>query len=691
MKIYPLSSYNSPAFRLLAAAVALSSGVAMADVKLPAIISDHMVLEKTAKVPIWGKADPGEEVTVTLDGQTARAKAGPDGKWMTSLDLRNSAPGPFEMKVDGKNKLSLADVLVGEVWVASGQSNMEWNLANTLGAEEEIAQSANPMLRQFLVKKNATCDLQDDTEGKWVAASPQTSGGFSAAGYYFAKKLQNELKVPVGLVNTSWGGTPSEAWTSVEAIDSIPALKASRERDWKVVKEYPGKKKAFVEGMDRWTRENGREDKPVADAAAFAGMDVSTEGWVPVTLPGAVKAPGLPESGAVWLRKEIEITNTTGDFSLQLSIDGYDSVYWNGALIKRTTHKDFPGTGFVRRHGPYTIRPAALKKGKNILAIRLYEPVGPAKLTAPLMAGLFNLAGGWMAKAEYELPALDAQKLASAPQPPANPITPQNVAGCLFNGMVNPILPYAISGAIWYQGESNAGRAVQYRTAFPLMITDWRRQWNQGDFPFYFCQLANFLPKKTEPGDSAWAELREAQSMTLGLPNTGQAVLIDIGESVDIHPRNKKDVGERLALIALAKDYGKSIPFSGPVYDSMRIENGKAVLSFQSADGGLVAKALPDTYTVKSQSGETAPLVRNSPGSQLEGFAICGEDRKWVWADAKIDGNNVVVWSDNVPSPVAVRYAWAENPTCNLFNGASLPASPFRTDDFPPVTKDGKY
>lgn len=680
-----------PSFLPSALAAALSTGCLFADIKLPAIISNHMVLEKTAKVPIWGKADPGEEITVTLDGQTAKATTRPDGKWMTSLNLKDSAPGPFEMKIEGKNKLTLADVVVGEVWVASGQSNMEWSLANTTGAAEEIARSANPMLRQFLVKKNATCDVQDDTEGTWVTASPQTSGGFSAAGYYFAKKLQNELKVPVGLVHTSWGGTPSEAWTSVEAIDSIADLKTSRERDWAVVKGYPEKKKSFVEGMNRWTKENGREDKPTADPAAYAGMDVSTEGWIPVKIPGAVTAKGLPEAGVIWLRKEIEITNTAADFSLQFPIDGYDSIYWNGELVKQTTYQDFPGTGYVRRHGSYSIKPAALKKGRNILAIRLYEPVGPAKISAPMMAGSFNLIGEWQAKAEHEFPSLDAAKLAAAPQPPVNPVTPQNVASCLFNGMVNPILPYAIRGAIWYQGESNAGRAIQYRTAFPLLIADWRKQWNQGDFPFYFCQLANYMPKKPEPGDSAWAELREAQSMTLGLPNTGQAVLIDIGESVDIHPRNKKDVGERLALIALARDYGKSVPFSGPVYDSMKVANGKVVLSFKSTDGGLVAKALPDRYSVKSQSGETAPLVRNSPNSEMEGFAICGADRKWVWADAKISGNDVIVWSDNVSAPVAVRYAWAENPTCNLFNGAGLPASPFRTDDFPPVTKDGKY
>jgi sialate O-acetylesterase len=265
------------------------------------------------------------------------------------------------------------------------------------------------------------------------------------------------------------------------------------------------------------------------------------------------------------------------------------------------------------------------------------------------------------------------------------------VASFLFNGMVRPIIPYAIQGVIWYQGEENTSRAYQYRTAFPLLISDWRKQWNQGDFQFYFCQLPNHRPKASIPGESGWAELREAQSLALKLPNTGQAVTIDIGESGDIHPRNKKDVGERLALIALAKDYGKAIPFSGPVYDSMKVESGKAILSFLHTEGGLAAKPLPEKDLVKYLTNETAPLVRNSPNSELEGFAICGEERKWVWADAMIQGQNVIVWSDKVPSPVAVRYAWADNPTCNLVNSAGLPASPFRTDDFPPFTGNAKY
>jgi len=686
---------KTPFILRFAVAVAVSTSCAWADIKLPAIISDHMVLEKAAKVPIWGSADPGEEVTVSLNGIATTAKADAAGKWMLALNLKDSAPGPFEMTVAGKNKLTLSDVVIGEVWVASGQSNMQFILKNALGAETEMARPANPLLRQFAVKMNATSELKDDVEGKWVSASPETVGNFTAVGYFFAKMLQKGLNIPVGLIHTSVGGTPSEAWTSAEALDTVPDLKAARERLWAAVKDAPEKKKAFIDSMGVWTKENGRQDKPCADAAAYAGSDVSSGGWVAIKLPGEVTAPGLPQAGAVWLRKEINVPSApTEKFPLSLPIDGFDSVYWNGKLLKQTTFQDFEGLGSVRRKGPFDLPPEDVKVGKNILAIRLYEPISPVIFPAQYgvpRAGSISLAGEWLAKTEYEFPAIPAEKTALAPQPPANPPSLPSVASSLFNGMVRPLIPYAIRGVIWYQGEANTSRAYQYRTAFPLLISDWRKQWNQGDFPFYFCQLAIYRPKAPLPGESGWAELREAQSLALKLPNTGQAVTIDVGETGDIHPRNKKDVGERLALIALAKDHGKPIPFSGPVYDSMKVESGKAILSFLHTDGGLTAKPLPETDVVKSLTNETAPLVRNSPNSQLEGFAICGEDRKWVWADAKIDGNNVLVWSDKVPSPVAVRYAWADNLACNLINGSGLPASPFRTDDFPPVTLNGKY
>lgn len=681
-----------------AIAASVYTSCAWADVKLPAIISDHMVLEKAAKVSIWGSGDPGEEVTVSLNGIAATAKADAAGKWMLALNLKDSAPGPFEMTVAGKNKLTLSDVVIGEVWVASGQSNMQFMVREAIGAKGEMARPANPLLRQFAVKMNATSELMDDVQGKWVSASPATVGNFTAVGYFFAKMLQKELSVPVGLIHISVGGTPCESWTSAEALDSVPDLRATRERLWAAVKEAPEKKKAFIESMEAWTKENGREDKPCADAAAYTGPEISSDGWVAVKLPGAVTAPVLPQAGAVWLRKEINFPSApTEKFPISLPIDGFDSVYWNGRLLKQTTFRNFEGLGFVRRRGPFDIMPEDVKVGKNILAIRLYEPTRPAVFPADTggpragSGGSIKLEGEWLAKTEYEFPAIPAEKLAAAPQPLIIPPSPIHVASFLFNGMVRPIIPYAIRGVIWYQGEANTSRAYQYRTTFPLLISDWRKQWNQGDFPFYFCQLPIYRPKASMPGESGWAELREAQSLALKLPNVGQAVTIDVGETGNLHPRNKKDVGERLALIALAKDYGKAIPFSGPVYDSMKVESGKAILSFLHTDGGLTAKPLPETDVVSSLTNETATLVRNSPNSQLEGFAICGEDRNWTWSDAKIDGDNVIVWSDKVPSPLAVRYAWADNPTCNLTNGSGLPASPFRTDDFPPVTLKGRY
>lgn len=661
---------------------------AFAEVTLPAIFSDHMVLEKTAKVPFWGKADPGEKVTVTLGDKTATATAGEDGKWTASLDLSGSGPGPFSVKVQGKNEISIADVLVGEVWVASGQSNMEWVVKNTTGAEEEIAKSANPQIRQFLVKKSAIPAPTDFVEGTWTVAGPATTAGFTAVGYFFAKALNKELGTPVGLINTSWGGTPSEAWTSQEALQSVPALKDASERLLKDVAAFPGVVKTYIAKYSDWLKSNNREDKKGSDPATFAGVDVSTKDWTPVTVPGTIAGSDLPKNGAIWLRRDIEVADIPKDgFRPSFGgVDGFEALYWNGELIKEYTYETAPEAGPRR---VYVIPADKIKKGTNVVAVRLYAPDRPPALKGDLTQ-FGKQDSRWVAKAEYSLPVLAADTT-PAPAAPATLLPPPHTASYLFNGMINPIIPYAIKGAIWYQGESNAGRSVQYRTAFPLMITDWRTRWEQGDFPFYFVQLANFQAKENKPNESGWAELREAQSQTLKLANTGQAVIIDIGESADIHPRNKKDVGERLAKIALAKDYGKDIVYSGPVYQSMKVEDGKVRLTFDQLGGGLVAHPVPAKYDVNSSKKETADLVRNSPNSELEGFAICGEDKQWVWADAKIDGDNVVVWSDKVAKPIAVRYGWANNPNTNLYNKAGLPTSPFRTDDFPAATAKGTY
>lgn len=671
----------------LVAACLFAPALARADVTLPPIFSEHMVLEKSAKTPIWGKASPGEAVTVKVGDQTATAKAGDDGLWKAVLDLSKSGPGPFVATVKGNNEITINDVVVGEVWVASGQSNMEWVLSNTIDSQKEIANSANPMLRQFRLTKNAVEKPTTEFAGTWEVAGPETSGKFTAVGYYFGKELQKEIQQPVGLIYTNWGGTPSEAWTSPEAIASVPELQQSLDKQQAYAKEFVGLKAKFVEDFKKWLADTGRADKPTPDVAAFTGEKVAADGWAPVTFPAKfTDADGKPLYGVTWLRREFDMPKTDKSIWLDVgNVDGFEALYWNGKLIKENT---FDSAISGRR--TYSIPANEVKEGRNVLAMRIYSPSFQPTLQRDFVVSGATPAGPTVSKVEYALAAPTADK--PAPKVPAQAQALQNTATYLFNGMINPILSYAISGAIWYQGESNAGRSYQYRTAFPLMITDWRKQWGQGDFPFYFVQLANYLAKDTAPMESGWAELREAQSMTLKLPNTGQAVIIDVGESDDIHPRNKQVVGDRLARIALAKDYGKKdLVYSGPVYKSMKVDGSKIRLTFDQIGGGLVAHEVPATYVKKSQTNETAPLVRNSPSSELEGFAICGEDKKWVWAEAKIDGSEVVVWSDKVPQPVAVRYAWANNPTCNLYNKEGLPASPFRTDDFPGATVNGKY
>ena len=665
-----------------------------ADVRLPSIISEHMVLEKAAAVPLWGRADADEDVTVTLGDSTARTRAGSDGKWMVRLDLRDAGAGPFQLVVKGKNEIRIPDVVVGAVWLASGQSNMEFLLKASADAEDEIARSRNPQLRQFRVEKAARPQPAEDCKGKWMLAGPETAGEFTAIGYYFGKRLQETLKVPVGIINASWGGTFSEAWTSRDAINRIERFKQSEAGRRKILNEYPGKKTTFVTRFAAWLSAQQREDRPAINPELFAREQVSTDAWTGVTLPGSLATNGLPAGGAVWIRKSISVpAGVVGhgqDFKVMLGyVAGFERVYWNGKLVCETPYQKYPGEGYARY---FAIPPQLVRVGENTIAVRIYAPALPpaiAGIPERFRAGPVNLAGEWSAKAEYAFPPLSTQVLATAPQAPPRP--PELMAGDIFNGVIHPLIPYGLSGVVWYQGESNSGRAYEYRIAFPLLINDWRQQWQAEQLPFYFCQLANFGPKRPNPGQSEWAELREAQALALRLPHTGQAVLLDLGEADDIHPRNKKEVGERLARLVFAQQYGQQIVWSGPEFAASVIEGRTIRVKFNHTEGGLVARALPATYDVASKLGKTAPLVRNSPASVVEGFAICGADQHWGWAEARIDGDTVVVWSEQVPQPVAVRYAWADNPTCNLENGAGLPAAPFRTDDFPALTAKGHY
>ncbi|HEY5793349.1 MAG TPA: sialate O-acetylesterase, partial [Chthoniobacterales bacterium] len=499
-----------------------------AEVSLPSIFSEHAVLQKSAKVPVWGKAEPGEAVTVALDGTKAQTQAGADGKWRVALDLKDKAEGPFELIVEGKNKLVIPDVLVGDVWVCSGQSNMEWVLKNTLDGDEEIAKSANPRFRQFCVKKNTSPEPLDTVAGRWIVAAPETAEAFSAVGYYFGKQLNAELNKPIGLLHTAWGGTPSEAWTSAEALGKDPELKERMESLKAAIAAYPDQLKEYQTQYAAWLAKYNRADQPAPNAKSFAAPDAAAAGWKPVTLPGLFAKASLPEAGAVWLRKKITVPEEAAGKNLRLElgvIRDADEVYWNGEKIG--------GTGLAANGNPpirrYDVPANLVKAGEATIAIRVFTQVDGAGVEIPkngvFKAGTTDLSGEWLAKVERELPPLEAAAKAEHPAEPARPMAPQLTASFLYNAMIHPLQPYAIEGAIWYQGESNAGRAYQYRKAFPMLIQDWRAQWGQGDFPFYFCQLANYRAKRDVPEESDWAELREAQTQTLALPNTGMAVL----------------------------------------------------------------------------------------------------------------------------------------------------------------------
>jgi sialate O-acetylesterase len=491
---------------------------ARADVKLPNIFGDHMVLQRDQPDKVWGWAEPGEEVKVSIGDQSKSTKAGADGSWSVMLDPL-PVGGPHELKIQGKNSVTFKDVLIGEVWICSGQSNMQWDVASANDGDLEAKAADFPKIRLISVPQVGTQEPQKDFSGKWEVCSPKTAPSFSAVGYFFGRQLYRTLKVPIGLIDDSWGGSACEAWIRRDLLE---------------------KDSTYRPLIERW--EKIEKDAPKAQAE------------------------------------------------------------WEKSVEKAKAEK---------------------------------KPV-PPPWTSPA-----SLMGG-----------------------NARP-------GNIYNGVLKPTIGYGIRGAIWYQGESNADRAYQYRTLFPLMIRSWREEWGQGDFPFYWVQLADFMHEVPNPGDSAWAELREAQTMTMDkLPATGEAVIIDLGEDQDIHPRDKQNVAKRLARWALAKDYKVEIPCQSPRYKEMKKDGNKVVITVDHADkGGLRTFDVPE----------------------LRGFAIAGPDKKFHKARAKFVGHNKIeVSSDEVADPMSVRYAWADNPVCNVYGAAGLPLTPFRTDDWPGVTVNAK-
>jgi sialate O-acetylesterase len=629
-------------------------------VRLPKLISDGMVVQRNKPLVIWGWSGPREKVSVVFHAQQRKATADASGHWRVEFSPE-PAGGPYQMTVKGKNSITVSDILVGEVWVCSGQSNMEWPLRSARNADEEIKVAKYPQIRQFLVQKAVSFKPEEDVKGgDWKSCSPETAGDFTAVGYFFARAVYEEINVPIGLINTSWGGTHSETWTSREAFaasaefnDMITHMPNRNLED--IAKQKQGEQLARLQSMNIIL--------PAKDVARWKDPDFDASRWNTMELPELWEQRGLPDfDGVVWFRKTVNIPAAEATRAAVLSlgpIDDSDETYVNGVRVGSTLGK-------YNEDRVYQIPPGTLKPGDNVIVVKvidtgggggLYGKPGQLKLT-PAGGAAHSLAGSWSFSVE-QVTSSDA-------------VGPNSYPTLLFNAMLNPLLPARIAGVLWYQGESNAGRAFQYRTAFPLMIRDWRAHWKEGDFPFYFVQLASFnADNGTSEKGSTWAELREAQTMTLALPKTGMAVTTDIGESNDIHPRNKQDVGKRLAALALKNDYGKSVVCCGPTYKSMKVEGNKIVVSFGDVGSGLLIK---DKY------------------GYLKGFEVAGNDQKFHYARATVAGNDVIVECDQVQTPVAVRFAWADNPEdANLFNQEGFPAVPFRSDSWDGVTKDAKF
>ena len=640
------------------------------------LFSDNMVWQRDVAAPIWGMAGSGQRVTVTMGGKTAQATAAADGKWMTKLGPFQAGGGPQELTVKSNTQdLTIHNVLVGDVWLCSGQSNMEFGVGNVNNADAEIAASTNPQIRLLTVPRSIMLAPQKTLNASWLESNPQNIkqgawNGFSAAAYFFGRELNKQLGVPIGLIHSSWGGTPAEAWVSEQGLAPLGDFQPALEQ---LAAERAGTAADTTKKIDAWYAKNdvGSAPTPGDDpgAAPWASDTLDATQWATIDVNGPWQKAGTPElanfNGILWLRRTFDVPAEAAvkEATLRFVVDDNDAVWINGQRVGASE-------GFLTGRA-YTIPANLLRTKNNTIAMRVLDTGGAGGITNGInleMPGQPNLdlTGEW----NYKIGAT-LQKL---PAYPARIDNNQNYSTVLYNGMLAPLTPLAIKGAIWYQGESNADRAPQYSRLLPAMIRDWRGRFTStnadGNFPFYIVQLAGFYGPRNSVGQSNWAELRESQTFTARtLPNTAIASAVDIGEANDIHPKNKQEVGRRLALDALALTYGRKVVYSGPTYTGMKVEGNAIRITFSDA-AGLAMK-----------------------GDKLQGFAIAGADGRYVEADAKVDGQSVLVSSPQVPAPANVRYAWADNPIANLFNGAGLPATPFRTDTpyealkTPPLTR----
>ena len=642
--------------------VLISSISINAQVAVAKIFTDNMVLQRNSPIPVWGTAKANEKITVSFNKQVKQTKADKNGKWMVKLDYE-TAGGPYNLKIKGSNLIEFKNVLVGEVWICSGQSNMEmpvgkpkeWGISNF----EEVTAAANyPMIRLIKIDReiNSMPQTNVNSSKSWQVCDPSTVGEFTAVGYFFAKSIYEKLKIPVGIISSNWGGTNIETWISREAFESSDEYKEMIARMPKVNLDSIAKLK--VSGFSK--RIEGLQGSKIntAAASAFHKSTYDDSKWPELNEPEIWEEQSLGEfDGVVWLRKSITLSTADSKKSaiLELSkIDDEDTTYINGIKVGSSNSWD------AKRK--YTIPVGVLKEGTNIIAVRvvdngggggIYGDADDLKLT--LDETIIPLSGKWKFQVE------SIKKLTNE----------NSLPSLCYNAMINPLIPFAFQGVLWYQGESNAPRAYQYRTAFPLLINDWRQKWNKPNFPFYFVQLATYKTSGNSNEGCDWAELREAQTLTLKVPNTGMAVTTDIGNPYDIHPGNKLDVGKRLAALALNNTYNIPTVCNGPKYKSMEINGATIVVSFENTGAGL---STPDKY------------------GYIKGFEIAGKDQVFHYAKAFIQDNKVILSSVEVSNPVAVHFSWIGDASdSNLFNKEGFPAVPFRTDDWKTITKEAKY
>ena len=642
---------------------------ASAEITMCPLFTDNMVLQQKSEAPVWGKAEPGATVTVTTSWNKAsyKTQATEDGKWSLKVSTPK-AGGPYSMTIteNGSTLVTLNNILIGEVWLCSGQSNMQMPVsgdwAKVNNHEEEVKNAKKyPKIRLISVERITSSVPEENftTYGNgWQVCSPENIAEFSATAYFFGREIHLKQGVPVGLIHSSWGGTVIEAWMSKDALAGVKDLGSQAEMvaGWPTDREL--RKTKSLEALEAWTRLSTTFDDVYIKLDEFKEVTFDDSRWDTMNLPGNLERNYRDFDGHVLVRKSIEIPAAWAGKSITMRIEGVDDVdvtYFNSVKIGESS-------GWNRTR-TYTVPAEIVKKGKAVIAIRIIDKSGNGGITGNNQSFYLQgadgnkimLAGEWKSKKDADYSCM--------PPRPVNMYNEPYWSTVLYNAMINPLVPYSIKGAIWYQGCSNDTRAYQYQDLMKLMIADWREKWGY-NFPFYITQLANYTSRQTNPTESSWAELREAQYMAAkNVPNTGMAVTIDIGEANDIHPRNKQEVGRRLALQALNKTYGMNIECSGPLYERYEVDGNVIRIYFSATAKGLVAK-----------------------GGKLEGFTIAGADHKFHWAEAKITGKCVEVSCKDVPRPLAVRYAWANNPLGNLYNSVGLPASPFRTDYWQGVT-----